>query len=105
MIVFTVLDCKAKYYMTPHFAVSKGESLRQFIAASNDPEHAFFQSPRDFILFQLGTFDPNTGRITVFEAPLELGRAWELKQTDPEPVDTYSKFQKITDETETPNNG
>ncbi len=79
MNVYTVYDSKAKYYLKPFITTSKGEAVRQFIAACNDPQHPFFQYAADFTLFELGTFDPQTGRIDTLGTPQETGRAWELK--------------------------
>lgn len=81
MNIFTVFDSKAKYYLNPFITNSQGEGLRQFIAAANDPQHPFYLYSTDFTLWQLGTFEPQTGEITVFETPLEACRAWEVKNT------------------------
>ncbi len=79
MIIYTVYDSKAKYYLNPFIGASEGEALRQFIVAVNDPQHQFHQHAADFSLWKIGTFDPQTGRIDVYGTMQEHARAWELK--------------------------
>lgn len=79
MIIYTVYDNKAKYYLNPFFAVSRGEALRQFIHACNSPDHQFYQYAEDFTLMEIGVWDPNMGEIKMHERYESSGRAWELK--------------------------
>ncbi len=79
MIVCTVYDNKAKYYLNPFITTSQGEALRQFIAAANDALHPFCQFAADFTVWHIGDFDPETGNIVLLPARQELARAWEVK--------------------------
>lgn len=82
MIIHTVFDNKAKYYLTPFFSTTRGEGLRQFIHACNDPDHPFCQYAEDFTLLEIGTWDPHVGTLFMQAEPEPIGRAWELKRPD-----------------------
>lgn len=84
--VFTVYDMAVKAYMPPKFFRDKGEVLRQFIDAANDPETPFYKHPGDYILFELGTFDDQTGTFTSLLVPDRIGVAIEYKKVDQPPV-------------------
>lgn len=64
--LFSVFDAKARVYLAPFVARSAVDAKRQLEAAKADP--AFMQTPvgqhpEDFELYQVGTFDDETGII------------------------------------------
>lgn len=81
--IFCVFDAKSKVYDTVHFEINKAVALRSFEKACNDPSTALFEWPEDYVLFELGTFDTETGKIVTHECPLTLGVAIEYKRSEP----------------------
>lgn len=59
--VFSVYDSKALVYASPFFSQSVGAAVRAFGDAANDPNVPFAKHPGDYQLYEIGTFDDNTG--------------------------------------------
>lgn len=78
MIVFAVYDEKAAAFMTPFFMNSRGEASRAFGDAVGDPSHTFHKHAEDFVLYELGEYDPGVGLLEQPNAPEPLVRASAL---------------------------
>lgn len=63
MKIFTILDSKAKAYMTPFFQKNEDVAVRVLEQACNEQGHIFNTNPEDFSLFQIGIFNEDTGEI------------------------------------------
>lgn len=72
--VFAVLDSKVGTFAQPFFAATTASALRSFGAAAMDPNSMLGKHPSDFTLYELGSFDDETG---FFESPkpVPLGTA------------------------------
>lgn len=75
---FSVYDNKAGFYMAPFFLQSTAEGIRSFTDAANDPHIAISKHPEDYTLFELGSFDDQTGVFTQHVAMIPLGCAAEF---------------------------
>ncbi len=73
--IFTIYDNKAKAFLPPFYARTKGEAIRSFQSTVNDPTSNMNKYPGDFALFQLGEFDDETAKITQNATPDSLGPA------------------------------
>ncbi|WNK13720.1 MAG: nonstructural protein [Microvirus sp.] len=71
---FTVYDTKSAIFANPFVSQNKMTALRDFQQAANDPQSQISNYPEDFILFEIGTFDENTGSISPM-LPVNLGSA------------------------------
>lgn len=80
--VFSVRDTAADAFMPPFFERATGAALRAFEAAVNDPQHVFHRSPADFILYEIGHFDDDTGSLEAIQH-VQLGRAIDLVRSNP----------------------
>jgi len=80
--IFVIYDSAVDAYLNPMFFRSKGEALRSFGVAVNDPNTQFHVHPGDFTLFEIGAYDDATGAITQLDAKISLGNAIEFKETD-----------------------
>lgn len=78
--VFSVYDSKAKAWMTPIFAPTKGVAMRSFAQAANTQDSDFQRWAADYTLFQIGTWDDQTGDIEKDEAKSNLGTALEHQE-------------------------
>lgn len=61
--MFAVRDSKANAYLQPFFSSASGSALRALGDAVADVKSPFHAHPEDYILYELGTFDDNTGEI------------------------------------------
>ena len=64
MIIVSVLDVKAESFSQPSCSANKATALRDFATAVNQPGSLLNSHPDDFVLYQLGDFDPQMGVIS-----------------------------------------
>lgn len=79
MKMFCVYDSKVESYMHPMFFQHRGEMLRAWSEAVNDPKTQFCRYPSDFTLFEIGSYDERSGEVKMLDAKLSLGLALEFK--------------------------
>lgn len=77
--VYAFYDSKAEEFMSPWYARTAGEALREFKTLVNKPEHHFSQYPEDFSIFELGEWESKTAKFTMYPAPKSLGIGLEYK--------------------------
>lgn len=63
MKVFSVYDLKACAYLQPFFSGNAGSAIRAFEDAVGDAKSPIAKHPSDYQLFELGTWDDNSGAI------------------------------------------
>ena len=80
-ITASVFDKATQHYMRPFTAMTGGEAMRLFEDEVRKPGTPFNAHPEDYALFQIATFDDQTGKITAIE-PLCLRRAHEIPQQE-----------------------
>lgn len=76
--VYSVYDSGVQSWLSPMFFRSKGEMLRAWSAAVNNPESKFAQHPQDYCLFDLGTWDDDKCKFDLHKSPISLGVAIEF---------------------------
>lgn len=81
-LVFAVLDSKTGVYDHPMFLLTRGQALRGWTDACNDPRTDMCKYPHDFSLMEIGSYDEDTGRFENLDAPVNLGIAVHFKQGD-----------------------
>nr|WAE43897.1 MAG: nonstructural protein [Microviridae sp.] len=82
LFIYSVYDSKVEAYLPPLFMKSKGEFLRSFAEAANDPKCNIGKYPADFTAFELGSFDDSNARVLSLPAPVSLGVAIEFKRPE-----------------------
>lgn len=82
LVMFSVYDTKVSGYLAPFFLQNANVAKRTFSDCANDPNHLFSAHPQDFILFEIGTFDSNTGFFTPHEKALNHGNALQYKNPE-----------------------
>lgn len=80
MKAFAIYDAKAEAYMTPFFCQTVGLAIRQMEGVVSNPELSVSQYPEDFTLFEIGSYDPQTGTLTPRDALLPLGNGLEFRR-------------------------
>lgn len=101
-IIFSIYDSKAEFYLPLVLFNSKGESLRNFADAVNNPDTMLSKHAADFTLFEVGSFDNTTGEIALLETKINLGNALEFQETQAE---MFAAIQNAPHHAEHPNNG
>ena len=78
MIVVSIKDRAADAFGRPFYVPSVGVAIRSFQDEVNraSEDNQMYQHPDDFDLYDLGSFDDNTGSFTLHESPalLTLGK-------------------------------
>lgn len=62
--IFSVKDLKADAFASPFFFGRVEVAVRTFADALTEPGHPMSAHPDDYVLYQLGAFDDETGMIT-----------------------------------------
>lgn len=77
LIAFSVYDSAAEAWLPPFFMRNKGEAIRSFASAANTNDHQFAKHADDYTLFEIGTFDDETGALATVGQVRSLGTALE----------------------------
>lgn len=63
LLAFCAYDRAVEAYLPPFFVRHRGEALRSFMDACNDPNHQFSKHVLDYTLVYVGEFDDQSGRL------------------------------------------
>lgn len=85
LTIFSIYDSKAEAYIQPFFAPNAPTGLRMFGDAANDETTMFAKHGEDYTLFELGTFDQNTGETTIHKAHKSHGTALQHQRPEGPP--------------------
>ncbi|AXH76049.1 MAG: nonstructural protein [Microviridae sp.] len=80
-VMITILDRAAGAYSRPSFYAATGQAIRQFQDEINraDKDNVLFAHPDDFDLYELGSFDDNTGAFKLLDKPRQIAIGKQLK--------------------------
>lgn len=73
--VYSVFDAKAELFGQPLFAANVAVAIRAFTAAVQSEDHDFHKFAEDYTLFEIASFDAETGLFNVLDTPKPLVRA------------------------------
>lgn len=74
-LVYAVYDSKACVFATPFFVNGEAVAVRAFVGAANDPTTQVGRFGEDFTLFQLATYNDESGVIMPLDHHKNLGLA------------------------------
>lgn len=77
-LVFAVYDSKLQAFMLPWIAQNEQMAKRNFATVANDPGTQLCEHAEDFALYQIGTFEDETGHLEAV-VPHNLGFASNYK--------------------------
>jgi len=77
MKLFSIYDTKAQNWTNPLAAPTDAAAIRQFKLASNDTNTDIGRHPTDYLLYRVGTFSQDDGRL-VGEDGICIARAIDL---------------------------
>lgn len=72
MFVLAVRDRALDSFMNPFVCPALGMGLRSFQDEVNNPDSPMSKHPEDYDLFQLGTYEPESGRLLPLDRPHQL---------------------------------
>lgn len=77
--VFSVYDGKVGIFMKPFLDPHLGNALRSWEEACTAPESPFHKYPSDFVLYEIGNFDDETGEIFCHDPKQQVATALEMQ--------------------------
>jgi len=80
-IVIAVKDSAMEAFMQPWYVPTAAVAVRAFQKEVNNPDSPMSQTPSDYDLYELGTFDEATGKHENHETPNRLARAKDYHET------------------------
>lgn len=86
LIAFAVFDVKAAAYGNPMFISNAGLAIRGFSDACHDPATAMAKHPGDYSLFEIGSYDPNSGILKAVSPPVHVASAASMLALKEQPV-------------------
>lgn len=75
--IYTIRDAKAEAFLPPIFSQNEAVCFRSIEDCLLDPDHQFTRHPQDYAVYHLGSFDDQTGKFDLHDAPLHR---WSLEQ-------------------------
>lgn len=78
--LYSLYDSKAEHYASPVMAPTDAVARRMLAVVVDDPSTELGRHPEDFILFRIGAFNEELGRLTPCE-PIAICNAIELRKT------------------------
>lgn len=79
MFLYSVYDTKSESFSPPMTNRTKGEAIRAFSDEVNNPNSMLHKHPEDYVLFEIGAWDNQTGVLEPNQAPISCGTAIEFK--------------------------
>lgn len=79
--VYAVRDVKADAFGSLIVCPTKGLALRAFADACADQRSPMAQYPEDYNLYELGTFEPNSGELVGHKVPVHVASASSVVET------------------------
>lgn len=77
--VFALYDLKGKFYAPPFVAPTVGMASRSFADIARSPESIVYKHPEDYILYQIGNYDDNSGVLEAVIPPVHIASAIEFQ--------------------------
>lgn len=78
MKLFAVRDVKADAFGAPMSIATKGLALRSFGDACCSPSSELARFPADYMLYEIGEYEPNSGKLIGHDVPVFVASAVEM---------------------------
>ncbi|AXL15422.1 nonstructural protein [Microviridae sp.] len=79
-LVFSIYDSKAEAFLPPFILPKKAMALRTFSDCVNSDSHQFGSNPEDYTLFELGSFNDESGQYLLHRTVISCGNGLEFQQ-------------------------
>ena len=77
MNIYSIYDSVVKAYQTHFFLVNRGHAIRS-VSDLFRSDNEISRNPQDYILYQLGEYNEQSGQIKSFESPEKICHINEL---------------------------
>ncbi|WNK13523.1 MAG: nonstructural protein [Microvirus sp.] len=94
--IFSVRDVKGEAYGALMCVATVGLAMRAFTDACNAPGSPLADYPADYSLYELGTFDPNSGTVAGHKVPSFIASAVEVRPSVVNPVVTSKPVEVLS---------
>lgn len=78
LLMFAIRDSKVGAYMYEKFYRSRGEAIRSLTLAAKDAQSMLSMCPSDYALYEIGSFDDQSGKFIPNDAPEFVVNAADL---------------------------
>lgn len=78
LIIFSVRDSALNAFLRPFYVPAVGAAVRGFSDEVNRKDSEMFKHPEDYELFEMGTFDEESGDFELLDKPRSVGRAKDV---------------------------
>lgn len=89
LLAFALYDTKAQFFSSPMFFGARGQALRAMIELGGDLSTTVGRHPADFVLYEIGEFDDQSGALHPLP-PRSLGPVQALLPGSP-PVRVFGE--------------
>lgn len=76
--MFSIFDAKVKVYNVPFYGRHSGEAIRSVQNLLSDENTSCAKYPEDFYLYEIGSYDDETGVLTTLDAPMIVTKCIDL---------------------------
>lgn len=77
--IYAIRDAKTEAFSQPMFFVTKGVAIRAFADECENNQSNLHKHPEDFALFELGSYNDNSGEFVSLAQPLQIALALDYK--------------------------
>lgn len=74
-LIFAVYDSKSENFSKPIYVQKEGQMVRSFMDIANDKNHPIGQHPEDYFLYQIATWNEDSGEYQNLSPHKSLGKA------------------------------
>lgn len=82
LTIFSMRDEKAEAFVRPFFMPNLALAIRAIVSAGQEDTHPFALHPKDYILYELGTWDEEHAEFDLSVAPQRHGSVADLTPPD-----------------------
>ncbi len=76
--IFSMHDEKAEAFVRPFFMPTLALAVRAIISAGQEDTHAFALHPKDYVLYELGTWQEEDAEFILSATPVRHGSVYDL---------------------------
>lgn len=81
--VYSIRDSKMAAFFQPFYTMNEQTAIRSINQCICDGDHPFSQDPQDYDLFYIGSFEDQTGKFELLDAPKHVT---SLLNCQPQPI-------------------
>lgn len=86
LVAVAIRDSAVDAFMRPFFVPTTAFAVRSLSQELKNAESPMAVSPQDYALFELGSFDEETGRFENLDSPKQVIRVQDLKEKSNAPA-------------------